>query len=188
MTNSSAGSAGMTPPPGAGGAPPAGGTTLSSTCASFAACGGVLDGTWTYSNVCIDPSENSADLLLDACPGSSVMYERGGAAALTFNGSSVSRSGEPVGDSVITFPVDCFAGLGCSFAAAPGADCTEMTGNCVCRTPSSVDWGTQSYSVSGGTLTLGNGRSFDYCVQGNTLTYRETGDATEFGTNTLQRN
>lgn len=206
MTGSEAGSAGMTAPPDSGGAPPGGdlpddpfgglgdfgdpgGTTSSSnSCPGFDACGGTLDGTWTYSDVCIEPSANSADLLQDVCPTASVMYEPGGTATLTFTGSSVSRSGIPVGDSVITFPADCLEGLGCSFLADESTECTEMSGNCICRAASSIDWGTQSYTVNGGQLSLGDGRSFDYCVQGNTLTYLETGDAQEAGTHTLQRN
>lgn len=210
MTGNSAGSTGMTPPPGAGGAPPGGdlpddpfgglgddlgGTTSTgssnSTCPSFDACGGALEGTWTYANVCIDPSENSADLLQTVCPTASVTYERGGTATLTFTGSSVSRTGEPLGDSVITFPAECVEGLGCSFLAdalGTSANCTDSGGDCLCRTASSVDWGTQSYTTAGGRLSLADGRSFDYCVQGNTLTYRETGDIQEAGTSTLQRN
>lgn len=213
----SAGSNGMTPP-GAGGAPSGdlpddpfgdlgdfgdqGGerntasdtgnsTGSSNACPGFDACGGALDGTWTYTNVCIDPSENSADLLLGVCPTASVMYERGGASTLTFAGGSVTRTGEPLGDSVITFPAECIEGLGCSFLAdALGTDaaCTDLAGDCICRTASSVDWSTQSYTTTGGRLALGDGRSFDYCVQGNTLTYRETGDALEAGTHTLTRN
>lgn len=214
-TGNSAGSTGMTPP-GAGGAPPAGdlpddpfsglgdfgsqgnasgaagasSTTgnSGSTCPGFDACGGALDGTWTYSNVCIEPSANSADLLTQVCPTASVTYERGGTSTLTFSGSSVSRTGSPVGDSVITFPTECTEGFGCSLFAGAFADCADMGSVCICRTPTSVDWGTQSYTTTGGTLSLGNGRSFDYCVQGNTLTYRETGDVQEAGTNTLQRN
>ena len=209
MTGSNAGSSGMTSPPGAGGAPPSGelpddpfgglgdfgdpgGTSSSgSTCPSFDACGGALAGTWTYRNVCIDPSENSADLLLEVCPSSSVMYERGGTSTLTFTASSVSRTGEPLGDSVINFPAECVEGLGCSFLAdaiGTSANCTDSGGDCICRTASSVDWGTQSYTTTGGRLSLGDGRSFDYCVQGDTLTYRETGDVQEPGTHTLQRN
>ena len=213
----SAGSTSMTSPPGAGGEPPAGDLPVdpfgglgdfgdqggasntgantgantgssNSTCPSFDACGGALDGTWTYGNVCIDPTENSADLLQELCPTASVMYERGGTSTLTFTGSSVSRAGAPLGDSVITFPAVCVEGLGCSFLADASTDCTDMGGDCVCRTASSIDWGTQSYTTAGGQLSLGNGRSFDYCVQGDTLTYRETGDAQEAGTNTLQRN
>jgi len=216
-TGNSAGSTSMTPPPGAGGEPPAGdlpidpfgglgdfgdqggasntgantGSTTGSsngTCPSVDACGGALDGTWTYGNVCIDPTENSADLLQELCPSASVTYERGGTSTLTFTGSSVSRAGAPLGDSVITFPAVCVEGLGCSFLADASTDCTDMGGDCICRTASSIDWGTQSYTTAGGRLSLGNGRSFDYCVQGDTLTYRETGDAQEAGTNTLQRN
>jgi hypothetical protein len=215
MTGNSAGSSGMTPPPGAGGDLPddpfgdlgdfgdeggadntganTGASTGSSsgTCPSFDACGGALDGTWTYGNVCIDPSENSADLLAVACPTGSVMYERGGASTLTFTGNSVSRTGQPVGDSVITFPAECTEGLGCSLLAGllgTAADCTDRGSDCICRTASTVDWGTQSYTTTGGQLLLGDGRSFDYCVQGDTPTYRETGDAQEAGTHTLTRN
>ena len=66
-------------------------------------------------------------------------------------------------------------------------DTSAATGDCICRTPSSVAWSQQPYTVSGTQLTLQDGRTFDYCVTGAQLLYRETGSATEPGVFTLQR-
>jgi hypothetical protein len=60
--------------------------------------------------------------------------------------------------------------------------------SCACRTPFSIAWPAQSYAISGSQLTLADGRTFDYCVDAERLTYRETGDAGEPGVFTLQRN
>jgi len=172
-------------PLGSGGAP-----STSSSCPAFAACGGELAGAWSYSDACAETPSNLGDLQV-LCSSASVRVEPGGAATLTFAGGQVSRQGAPQGDSVITFPRDCELPLSCPEigAAIGGAgQCSDVNGDCICRTPASVDWGLQPYTVSGNQLTLQDGRSFDYCVQGDRLTYRETGDPQEPGTFTLQRN
>jgi len=90
----------------------------------------------------------------------------------------------PQGDGVITFPREC-EDVDCSLLAVLQADvgqCSVVNGDCICRTPASVTWSMQPYTVTGGQLTLQDGRSFDYCVQGDRLTYQETGMAQEPGT------
>lgn len=170
------------PPGGANGSAP----SITSTCPAFTACGGELMGTWAYTDAC--PSAN-LDLLLTQCPTASVQHESGAPATLSFSGGQVARSGAPVGDGVINFPLEC--DFACSLVAAlvgTAGNCSEVAGDCVCRTPYSIAWSQQSYTVSGSQLTQADGRTFDYCVAGNTLTYRETGDAKEPGVFTLQRN
>jgi hypothetical protein len=165
--------------------------SANSTCPAFAACGGELEGVWAYSDICADPSGDSLELLQVACPTGSIGVEPGGASTLSFASGQVSRQGAPQGDSVITFPRECVQDLGCAELAALVGDagqCSDVNGDCICRTPASVDWSTQPYVVSGSQLTLQDGRSFDYCVQGDRLIYRETGMAQEPGTFTLQRN
>jgi hypothetical protein len=172
-------------PPGEGSAP-----TISSSCPAFAACGGELTGTWAYTDACPVAAENLVGSLMIACPTAAVQFEPGAGAALSFNSGQVARSGTPVGDSVLTLPPNCTL-LTCAdlaAAAGGGARCGITNGECICRFASSVDWSQQSYTVSGSQLTQADGRTFDYCVAGNTLTYRETGDAKEPGVFTLQRN
>jgi hypothetical protein len=171
-------------PFGPGNTPPASGT-----CPAFAACGGELAGAWSYSEACTDVSE-SLGFLQGACPTASARVEPGGAATLTFANGQVTRQGAPQGDGVITFPREC-EDVDCSLLALFQADvgqCSVVNGDCICRTPASVTWSLQPYTATGGQLTLQDGRSFDYCVQGDRLTYRETGEAQEPGTFTLQRN
>ncbi|MEO8183831.1 MAG: hypothetical protein ABI895_33825 [Deltaproteobacteria bacterium] len=161
----------------------------SSTCPAFAACGGELAGAWSYSEDCTDLS-GSLGILQVVCPTASVRVEPGGAATLTFAGGQVTRQGAPQGDGVITLPGEC-EDIDCielAAAQAGSGQCSVVNGDCICRSAASVTWSTQPYTVTGGQLTLQDGRSFDYCVQGDTLTYRETGMAQEPGTFTLQRN
>lgn len=159
----------------------------SGSCPAFTACGGELDGTWLYAEAC--PTTNVGPLL-SACPTGSVEYEAGGAAALSFGGGQVARTGAPVGDGVVTFPAECGLGACTLIAALVGGQgqCSEIDGDCACRTPFSVDWGQQAYAVAGNQLTLADGRTFEYCVEGDRLTYRESGEATEPGVFTLQGN
>jgi hypothetical protein len=176
---------GATDPFVSGGAP-----STSSNCPAFVACGGELAGAWRYSDACAEAPSNLGDLQV-LCSTASVRVEPGGAATLTFAGGQVSRQGAPQGDSVITFPSECELPLSCPELGALIGDagqCSDVNGDCLCRTPASVDWSLQPYTVSGSQLTLQDGRSFDYCVQGDSLIYRETGNAQEPGTFTLQRN
>lgn len=157
------------------------------SCPAFTPCGGDLEGSWLYAAAC--PTTNLAELE-SACPTASVEYEAGEAAALSFGNGQVARSGSPVGDGVVTFPAECGLG-GCVLVAAvvgARAECSESDGDCACRTPFSVDWGQQAYTLSGTQLRLADGRTFDYCVDADRLTYRESGSATEPGIFTLQRN
>lgn len=157
------------------------------SCPAFTPCGGELDGSWLYSEVC--PTTNLGELQ-SVCPSATVEYEPGGAAALSFGNGQLARSGAPVGAGVVTFPAECGLGACTIVAAVVGdrAECSEVAGDCACRTPFSVDWGQQAYTSSGTQLSLADGRTFDYCVDGDRLTYRESGSATEPGVFTLQRN
>jgi hypothetical protein len=180
---SGASGAGPVDVPGGGSAP-----TLSVNCSAFTACGGDLAGTWAYTDAC--PGGNF-DSLLSLCATATVQHERGGAATLSFNGGQVARNGAPVGDGVITFPSTCDLPLSCADLAAvigSAGSCGEVSTSCACRTPFSIAWPAQAYAIAGSQLTLADGRTFDYCVDGERLTYRETGDAGEPGVFTLQRN
>jgi hypothetical protein len=179
------GAAGSPPlvPPVDGDAP-----TVSSNCPAFSACGGELAGSWAYIDVC---PESPVGLLMALCPTGSVQFDPGGASALSFSNGQVARSGVPLGDSVLTLPLDCENVASCaSVGATLGgvAECSETASDCICRTPSSIPWSQQSYTVSGTQLTLADGRTFDYCVAADRLTYRETGDRKEPGIFTLERN
>jgi len=159
-----------------------------STCPAFTACGGELEGAWSYSDICADTSSVSILQQALSCPTISLRIEPGGPTTLTFSSDQVTRQGTLLGDSVLTVPNECDLAVPCSDLSAAGGTCNDVNGPCICRRPENVDWGTQPYAVSGGQLSLQDGRTFDYCVQGARLTYRETGDAQEAGTFTLQRN
>lgn len=146
-----------------------------------------MEGSWLYVEAC--PTTDVSPLL-PICPTVYVSYDAGGAAALSFGSGQVTRSGAPVGDGVVTFPAECSEG-GCGLVAVlvgERGECSEVNGDCLCRTPFSVDWGQQEYTISGTQLALSDGRTFDYCVEADRLTYRESGRATEPGVYSLQRN
>ena len=62
-----------------------------------------------------------------------------------------------------------------------------MPAGCACAVDGGIDWGVNTFATSGGQLSLADGRTFDYCVSGDELVYRETGNVREFGTYTLRR-
>jgi hypothetical protein len=161
------------------------------SCAAFTPCGGALDGNWTYASVCIEPAEISLDQLESVCPGSSVTLEDGAGAALSFAGGQVARSGEVLGEGSLSLPIDCVDSLlgGCAeLGLSLDLPCAESVTSCTCTYSSNVGFGQQPVSVSGSAFVLGDGRAFDYCVEGDELRYRETGDAQEDGLYTLVRN
>lgn len=181
-----AGSMSMAPPvapidvPVGGSAP-----TSSGSCPAFTPCGGELVGSWAYTDVC--PVAPDAPF----CPDLTVDFAMGGAAGLAFANGQVARSGTPVGDSTIHFPASCLSFLACSdlpLLTQMASECSEEPGGCACIVPFIIDWGQQTYASTGTELRLGDGRTFDYCVEGDRLMYRETGDAKEPGVFTLQRN
>ncbi len=160
---------------------------LSSSCPAFTPCGGELAGAWLYSEAC---PTTDLGLLQVACANGRVEYEAGTTAALSFGNGQVVRSGAPVGDSVVIFPADCSLGSCDTLAGFVGGagQCSVENGDCACRTAFSIDWGQQSYTASGTQLRLADGRTFEYCVEGDRLSYRETGSAREPGVYTLLRN
>jgi hypothetical protein len=161
-------------------------------CPAFAACGGPLDGVWVYVDVCVDPADVGLDLLQAVCPDATVAFQQGSGGTLTFAAGMVTRVGEGLGQGEITFPSSCMATLGscAELSALLGgmAGCSQVAGDCVCTVDGSVAWNPTTFQTQGGQLLLGDGRTFDYCVEGDRLTYRETGEALEDGTYTLERN
>jgi hypothetical protein len=161
------------------------------TCPAFTPCGGALDGIWTYASVCLDPAELGLDLLQGLCEGSSIAFEDGAGATLAFDRGQVARRGEALGDGSLIMPIDCVdAMLGGCAELEPflGIPCVESATSCTCSYPATVDFGQQPATSDGSVFVFGDGRTFDYCVEGDELRYRETGDVQEDGLYTLIRN
>ncbi|MBN2193455.1 MAG: hypothetical protein JW751_11620 [Polyangiaceae bacterium] len=167
------------------------------TCESFESCGGDLEGTWAYSAGCIDPTTLAVDVsvLTTVCPESTQTIAVNLWGTITFTDSAVVRNGGWESEVVAHIPDSCSALLslagGCSgiesyvAVAAPNATttCNEVTDGCDCTlSVESRAWAAGSYTVEEDVLTLSDGRTFDYCVRGDTLEYTETSEEPEPGT------
>lgn len=167
---------------------PGGGTiTLSEGCPAFTPCGGSIVGTWQYESICIEHSE-----VLGAFPAicrtGTVIEEGGGTVdgTITATDSSITRTISTSTSATILINATCSA-LGCdsiqtmvrdmapgSTATCAAAGTTPERCRCMITFVTTIDE-TQSYSITGDTMTTGDGRTFDICVDAGTLQSRETG-------------
>lgn len=176
------------------GAAGAGGSNITvGSCDAFTPCGGDVEGTWTYTSACVD-STALADAVQQACANATTDTHGVVDGTLIFSGGTVVRSGNYVVTADIHVPPNCVIGScavvqGLLAGALPGVTCQDGgAGSCDCiasRTGGSI--AAQSYTAAGNTITLADGRTFDYCVTGNTLVYTETTANAEPGTYALSR-
>ena len=102
---------------------------------------------------------------------------------LRFSGNDVQHQGTGTGNGQLRIPNLCTLAI----ASCPGlralidndlGACDESGVDCLCDfNIAELDWEDDTFQTAGSTFTLGGGRTFDYCVDGNTLTYRETSEA-----------
>jgi hypothetical protein len=179
----------ITPVPSSAGEVPA---TVGS-CPEFSPCGGTLEGVWSYLSICLTREELALDMfdIGGTCPGTTAVFEPGAGATLQVENGTLIRPGEALGPGQLIFTDACAANFGGCAALAdlfgPESGCTEVTAGCACLLDGSVDWGVNTFSTNGSQLSLADGRTFDYCVSGDELVYRETGNVRESGTYTLRR-
>lgn len=159
------------------------------------ACGGELSGSWQYRRACTDFDAEAA--LRDACPGARVTRTQPGVSgSLSFVSALWQHSGGWSHTVDATLPALCAAAVGgCDSIptilrdnGASEASCSGA-GECAC----SVTW-TGRHTAAGlvstddGIATLPSGERYPYCVDGDTLTYREIRPDGEIGvTFTLTR-
>jgi hypothetical protein len=161
-------------------------------CDPFSACGGDETGTWQYTEACLDPS-GFEDALRQYCSGATVSFEGVISGTIAFVGGMVIRDGSYSITATLEIPEACKLGTCAGTAVAvaqlaPGATCVDAsTGGCTCTaTRSGGNFSGQTYTAADNTITLQNGRTFDYCVNNGTLTYQETTDDGEPGIFTIQ--
>lgn len=152
----------------------------SGNCETFFSCGGTLAGSWVYTDACIDVGDLGLQLRADACEAAAASIEATVSGGLRFSGSNVERQGTGSGEGQLRIPNICTLAI----AGCPGlraliendADACDQDGtDCLCDfTTQELEWTEDTYRAADGTFTLGSGRTFEYCVEGNTLTYRET--------------
>ena len=158
-----------------------GGTDGGPGCATVAACGGDVVGTWKASATCLGATED----LSSVCPGVTAEI------ALTFSGTQTfnadltyTTAASGGGTTTYHYPSACLTGgttctqsgqLLMSVGKYSSVTCTtDGAGvcNCVAVTATMPDNESGTYSVSGGTLATVSGgatKSVPYCVQGNVL-------------------
>jgi hypothetical protein len=169
--------------------------TFAANCNASNPCGGALPGLWHYQSFCVEDAIFSR--LLSACGGATQtqILNRSGTArgAIFFNATQMARSVSGAVDfSLSTVNPTCvngFGGIGgctqlptllaqagvtgtCALSLPDGG---ASTSTCTCNlTFPFNDQATEDYTTAGNTITTPRGRTFDYCVQGTSMTYEET--------------
>ena len=145
------------------------------------ACGGDLEGKWTYVKGCV-PKE-TFDSIAQLCKGAKVSNESSSAAgALNFTKSTYTMDASMIISTDFTLPTVCSTILkGCPQAASAiqllvkssKVSCSAASAGCDCKITLtySTKWLGQ-YSTANGVTTLKTGQQYHYCVKGNVLRYR----------------
>lgn len=166
-------------PPGTDAGTPSEVTIRFAGCEAFVACGGDPSGTWTYEDICI---EDPFPAVRDACAGATVEDPSGTASGrVTLAAGAVVREAHVTLSGTIVIPASC-AVVGCSNIQAAlsstyeSASCTGGPTGCRCTVSDEIDiLESDTYTVDGSTLHAG-GRSYEFCVDGGALRYRELDD------------
>lgn len=159
------------------------------SCPSFSACGGDVVGSWDYASGCVDNPFGNID---QSCPGLAVVDPKGSVAGtITFTATTVVRRASGSFDATLAVPASCsepaggcpaieaslkgagFATSVCAAASAGGCSCS------LTKTIAIDD--SDTYTISGNTLTTGGGGQYDFCVSGSSLSYREASQQKEAG-------
>ncbi len=155
------------------------------TCPAFTPCGGDPKGSWTVTGGCV--TEEIFAPAKQQCPGiveSKVKIEARG--TVVANAATITRKTEVKFAATLAIPKVCKDQIGpCAtvsqaliFGGVKTAVCTDdaVTLGCNCDvTNPAVDNTSDAYTTAGNTLTTGAPpRTFDYCVAGNEIKYKET--------------
>lgn len=157
-------------------------------CAAFAPCGGDEKGLWKITGGCV--SEAIFEQAKGACPTlveKDVKFE--GRGSVNADGTNIERKVELKFSATFEIPASCktqnplgstctAAEQGLKFAGVKTATCKDAAagGGCDCDVTNEFGETTKdTYTTAGNTLTSANpARTFDYCVAGTSITYRET--------------
>lgn len=177
---------------------------IEETCTpAFTACGGPLLGAWCYAEICIEKRELLEQALMQpGVPAScdvddiTVLSSTGTVdGSIDFGPTSVQRSVTTEATGVFHLSPDCViancratqSALELALGGTGTASCTNRApAGCECEITFTTGLDvTEGYTVQGNTIVLADGRRFDYCVEeGESLRFRETGDALEPGIQT----
>lgn len=156
---------------------------ITATCPTFTPCGGNEVGTWVVTDVCIEESVLLAELFT-YCATATVSDTTAPASGIvTFTGTMVDRFATAAISADILIPSECgFCACGIVDAAldAAGLDATcdsscNASSECACTINANflVDEG-GPYTAANNTITTNDGRTFDYCINGNQFQYVDT--------------
>jgi hypothetical protein len=186
----------------------AGASTLPACTGTFKPCGGDPSGTWDIVSACLE-----GDLLasLNAAAGADYPDCAGGvsAASVTLTGSVTYGAGTYSYDAqsnvaeTVTYTPKCYSSVSpgstlststCNgiqqaliLDAGATASCTYAT-SCNCQlTVANVNTSSGTYQVSGSTITEDTGSSYDFCVNGNTMTQRELIEDNVYGISQMKK-
>lgn len=168
------------------GGPSAANVSLQESCPSVTPCGGSVQGTWDYTGGC---AEIDLSQLKQACSGITVSDMSATVTGrVVFDAVQVTRQYTATGKAKINVPAVCAQPAGgCTVVQSEMggiATCSDDgSGGCNCNITSTVsDDKTDTYTVQGDTVVTGDGNSYDFCVNGGSMTYRHSsGNATEHG-------
>ena len=151
-------------------------------CTPLAACGGDVKGLWRITSGCVDDASFAA--AKQQCPGlteSNVKFQARG--VVFADAAKVTRKTEVKFTATLAVPAACKTAIGtCAdvgtaikFTGLDTATCTDAAGGgCSCDVGSQTTESTSdTYTTAGNTLTSG-ARTFDYCVAGSEIKYKET--------------
>jgi hypothetical protein len=157
--------------------------SLPASCPKLVPCGGSVLGTWEYSAACVaDPFAGVAQ----QCPTATVTGSKGTVKGrVVFDGVKVTRTATVTFSATVVVPAECSAGQCAAVEAAlkktlDSATCKPAGGGCSCDVATSES-GTQAnaYTVSGTTVSIADGSTYEYCVTGDELAYVPGGGTEE---------
>lgn len=154
-------------------------------CTPLAACGGDVKGLWRLTGGCVD--DGAFDAAKAQCAGlteSNVKFQARG--VIFADATNITRKTDVKFTATLTVPAVCVAanplGTTCKdaeaavqFSGIKTATCTGPNGGpCVCDVGDETTTNTtNAYTTSGSTLTSG-ASTYDYCVAGSEIKYKET--------------
>ena len=172
-----------------------GGTDAASACSEvFTACGGDPTGIWDIESVCIDGdliAATNADyasistVCAQLCSGAT-LSARG---AVTYNAGNFEANAILGLSETLGITAECYAAL--SGSTSTSASCTNFMQNlneeagtvaacstngtgCDCSYTTAVAAAADTYSISGTMLVASDGTTTEFCVQGSTMTQRDS--------------
>lgn len=157
---------------------------IDGTCPSLTACGGSISGTYDYTAGCLADAFSAAKA---QCPtldtsGAKVIVK----GSLYFSDGELKRAATSTISGSIVVPASCSAGQCATVQAAlkNAFDSVTCTGSSSCTCTISNTSATNNdttYTVSGSTVTTGDGDTYSFCIEGSKLTYKGKAAGSEDG-------